>query len=220
MRVNTFRPSRGRIFRVGTVSCAVPFPTQLQRSISRDEVVALPIRRYEGEVVVVGSPAELERAAADFAQERLVGIDTETRPAFRKGESYAPSLVQAATAKAVYLFQIQQQDCSAVLKELLSAEKTVKAGVSIAYDLRQLKQVIPFEEKAVVDVGWAAKRHGLEQTGVRNLAALFLGLRIPKGTKTTNWSARQLSAQQVAYAATDAWVCRELYLRFAELGVL
>ena len=195
------------------------FPDPLRRSISRDEVVALPIRRYEGEVVVVGSPAELERAAADLAQERLVGIDTETRPAYRKGESYLPSLVQVASASAVYLFQIQQLDSSAVLRELLSGN-TIKAGVSLAYDLRQLKQVFPFEERAVVDLGWAAKRHKLEQSGVRNLAALFLGLRIPKGTKTTNWSSKRLTPQQIAYAATDAWVCRELYLRFAELAML
>jgi ribonuclease D len=198
----------------------VTLPAELQRTISRDEVVALPIQRYEGETVVVGSPAELERAREDFAGEPLVGIDTETRPAFRKGESYHPSLVQVATAKAVYLFQIQQLDCSSVLNELISSEKTVKAGVSLAYDLRQLKQVFPFDEKAVVDVGWAAKRQKLEQTGVRNLAALFLGMRIPKGAKTTNWSSRTLSPQQIAYAATDAWVCRQLYLRFEELGIL
>ena len=195
-------------------------PAELQRTISRDEVVALPIQRYEGEVVVVGSPEDLERAREDFAQEALAGIDTETRPAFRKGESYAPSLVQVATARAVYLFQIQQVDCSAVLRDLLASERTIKAGVSLAYDLRQLKHVFPFEEKAVVDVGWVAKRHQLEQTGVRNLAALFLGLRIPKGAKTTNWSSRRLTPQQITYAATDAWVCRQLYLRFEELGIL
>jgi ribonuclease D len=198
----------------------VTLPAELQRVISRDEVVALPIRRYEGETVVVASPAELERARGDFAQESVVGLDTETRPAFRKGESYAPSLVQVATAKAVYLFQIQQHDWSSVLRDLLATENSVKAGASIAYDLRQLKQVFPFEEKAVVDVGWVAKRQGLEQSGVRNLAAMFLGFRIPKGAKTTNWSTKHLSPQQIAYAATDAWACRELYLRFKELDLL
>jgi len=198
----------------------VTLPTEQNRSITRDEVVALPIRRYEGETLVVATPDELARAREDFAQETVVGLDTETRPAFRKGESYTPSLVQVATAKAVYLFQIQQQDCSSVLRDLLASEQTTKAGASIAYDLRQLKQVFAFEEKAVVDVGWAAKRHGMEQTGVRNLAALFLGFRIPKGAKTTNWSAKQLSPQQIQYAATDAWACRELYLRFQELGLI
>ena len=64
------------------------------------------------------------------------------------------------------------------------------------------------------------KRAGLEQTGLRNLSALFLGFRIPKGTKTTNWAAARLSPQQINYAATDAWACRELYLRFLELGLV
>jgi ribonuclease D len=45
-------------------------------------------------------------------------------------------------------------------------------------------------------------------------------LRIPKGTKTSNWAARELSPAQIAYAATDAWACRELVLRFQSLGLL
>jgi ribonuclease D len=65
-----------------------------------------------------------------------------------------------------------------------------------------------------------ARGQGIEKSGVRTLAALFLGIRIPKGTKTSNWAARTLSPQQIAYAATDAWACRELYLRFAELGLV
>ena len=70
-----------------------------------------------------------------------------------------------------------------------------------------------------MDLGLIARRCGMKQTGVRNLAALLLGFRVPKGTKTSNWAARRLSPQQVAYAATDAWACRELYLRFQELGL-
>ena len=72
----------------------------------------------------------------------------------------------------------------------------------------------------MVDLGIAAKRHGLEQSGVRNLAGLFLGFRIPKGAKTSNWSRPRLTQQQIVYAATDAWACRELYLRFRELGLV
>jgi ribonuclease D len=72
----------------------------------------------------------------------------------------------------------------------------------------------------VVDLGVLARRRGMEQTGVRNLAGLMLGYRIPKGAKTTNWAAPRLSEAQIAYAATDAWVCRELYLRFETGGLL
>ena len=114
----------------------------------------------------------------------------------------------------VYLLQIQQQDYSAAMREIFSSDEIVKAGVSVADDLRNLKKLFEFEERAVVDLGKVAKRHGLKQTGVRNLTGIFLGTRIPKGAKTTNWAARRLTPQQITYAATDAWACRELYLRF------
>ena len=86
--------------------------------------------------------------------------------------------------------------------------------------MRQLQAVFAFAPSALVDLGEVARRHGLEKSGVRTLAALFLGFRIPKGTKTSNWAAARLSPQQVTYAATDAWACRELYLRFEALGVV
>lgn len=166
----------------------------------------------------VDTPAALERAAADLAAERVAGWDTETRPAFRKGESYPPSLVQMAGEKAVYLFRIQKLDCSREIRALFASRGLIKAGISVRDDLNALKKVMPIEEQSVVDAGLLAKRHGMEQTGLRNLAGIFLGFRIPKGTKTTNWAAQRLSAQQLNYAATDAWACRELYLKFEELG--
>jgi ribonuclease D len=188
------------------------------RFISRDEINALPIRRWEGEVHVVASPAEAARALAEIRGETVTGFDTETRPAFRPGESYFPSLAQLATARAVYLFQLRSREVAAAVAEVLSAEPIVKAGVGLADDLKTLKKVIEFAEKSTVDLGAAAIRQGLKQTGVRSLAALFLGFRIPKGTKTSNWSRPQLTRQQIAYAATDAWACRELYVRFRTQG--
>jgi ribonuclease D len=106
------------------------------------------------------------------------------------------------------------------MAEVLSSEKVIKVGVSVADDIRNLKKLFEFDERSVVDLGKVAKRHGLKQTGVRNLAGIFLGARIPKGAKTTNWAVRRLTPQQIAYAATDAWACRELYLRFKELQIV
>ncbi|MGB7542898.1 MAG: 3'-5' exonuclease [Burkholderiales bacterium] len=180
----------------------------------------LPIRRYEGKVCLVATPQDLEHALADTRQERVVGLDTETRPSFRKGESHLPCLVQAATSRAVYLFQFHRLNVFPVLAELLAEPRSVKAGVGLAHDLRALKRLFPFQEKNVLDLGVVARRCGLGQTGVRNLAGIFLGCRIPKGTRTSNWAAPRLSAAQITYAATDAWVCRELFLRFQSLGLL
>jgi len=199
---------------------AAPLPPESAQRISREQMSDLPIGRYEGSVHIVAAPADLQRAMHDICQESVVGFDIETRPAFRSGESYLPSLVQFATASAVYLMQVQQQDYSVEMQEIFSSEKIIKAGVSVDDDLRNLKKMFEFKETAVVDLGKVAKRRGLKQTGVRNLAGIFLGKRIPKGATTTNWAARRLTAQQIAYAATDAWVCRELYLRFEQVKLI
>jgi ribonuclease D len=90
--------------------------------------------------------------------------------------------------------------------------------VALANDLRQLKLLFSFVEKNILDLGIVARRCGLRQTGLRNLAGIFLGIRIPKGAQTSNWAASQLSAAQITYAATDAWACRELFLRFQSLA--
>jgi ribonuclease D len=192
---------------------------EIARLISREDMASLPIRRYEGSVCLVATPRELEHAQADIRQERVVGLDTETRPAFKKGEKHLPCLVQAATARAVYLFQLRRSDAFPVLADLLEHPGIVKAGVALAYDLRELKLVLPFTEHNVLDLGVVARRCGLKQTGVRNLAGIFLGWRIPKGARTSNWAAPRLTAAQITYAATDAWICRELFLRFDALGL-
>ena len=190
-----------------------------RREISKEDVNALPVRRYEGDIVLVEDDAALQRAMDDAAAAGVVGFDTETRPAFRVGESYLPSVFQLAARDAVYVFQLKR-DFSAPLKRLLEEASVVKTGVSVSGDLKGLKKLFPFDENAVVDIGLAAKHRGFRQSGVRNLAALVLGFRVPKGAKTTNWAALRLTEHQLVYAATDAWVCRELYLRFRELGYL
>jgi ribonuclease D len=118
------------------------------------------------------------------------------------------------------LFQLRRPEVFPVIAELLESQSVVKAGVSLADDLRPLRAVFSFMEKNMVDLGSVARRAGLKQTGVRNLAGILLGFRIPKGTKTSNWAVHDLSPAQITYAATDAWACRELYLRFQSLGLL
>jgi len=194
-----------------------PIPMQV---ISKEALNELPIRRYEGKVRLITTVPDLEQARADIRQEQVVGLDTETRPSFRKGETYLPCLVQAATARAVYLFQLSRVDVIPVINELLAESRIVKAGVGLAHDLRQLKEVFPFTVNNAIDLGVIARRRGLGQSGVRNLAGMLLGFRIPKGNRTSNWAAPQLSPAQVAYAATDAWACRELYLEFEKRGFL
>ena len=187
----------------------------LRPSISQQDLASLPLRRYEGEVRLLESPDALAREAASIRRERVVGFDTETRPAFRKGESYPPSLVQLAGEAVVWIFPLQRVDCSSILKTVFEDANVVKAGIGVADDLRQMKKVFAFEEAGVLDVGALARRRAIEQTGLRNLAGIVLGWRIAKGKRTSNWAAARLTRQQIGYAAMDAWAARALYLALA-----
>jgi len=195
-------------------------PEEIARSISREDVAELPIGSYEGDVCLVRTADDLERARQDFCQEQVVGFDTETRPSFRKGDTHSPCLVQAATGRTVYLFRLREESDFQVPGELIASPGILKSGIGLADDIRALKVLHPLEARNMLDLGAVAKHCGLDQTGLRNLAALFLKIRIPKKTKTSNWAASNLSAAQIRYAATDAWICRELFLRFRDFGMI
>jgi ribonuclease D len=184
------------------------------RAISPEEMANLPLARYAGEVRLVSTPEALERERAAILAERLLGFDTETRPSFRSGESYPPSLLQLAGEATVWLLQLQFVAVNE-LAEIFETERIAKAGVGVADDLRQLKKLFTFDEAGMVDVGELARRRGIAQTGIRNLAGIVLRVRIPKGKRTSNWARARLTPQQIAYAATDAWAARALYRALA-----
>jgi ribonuclease D len=195
-------------------------PCDITRAISKEDIANLPIGRYEGDICVVRTPQDLERAREDLSQERFVGFDTETRPSFSKGRVHSPCLIQAATARAVYLFRLRQESDFHLPAAMVGNPDIVKVGIGLADDIRALKVVHPLEDRNMFDLGAVAKHCGLAQSGVRNLAGLFLKVRIPKSTKTSNWATQELSSAQILYAATDAWICRQLFLRFVDLGLI
>jgi ribonuclease D len=188
--------------------------------ITKDELNLLELRQYKGRICLITTAQELEKAIGEIRKEKVVGLDTETRPAFHRGQYFLPSLVQVAGEKTVFLFQLKRLQFSKVLTEVLENPQLIKAGIGLADDLGKLREVFRFEPRNIVDLSDVAQRQGIKQSGVRNLAGSLLGFRVPKGGQTSNWSSPRLSQAQLVYAATDAWVCRELFLRFQELGFL
>lgn len=197
-----------------------PLSDGIANTITRDELMQLPIRRYGGPVSLVATDIDIEQALHDIRRESVVSLDTETRPTFRAGQTRLPSLVQIATTGSVYLFQLKRRDFSGALIEVLENPAIIKTGIGLDHDLLKLKQVFDFQEQNLIDLGAVAQRHGIKQSGVRNLTGLFLGFRVTKGDRTSNWARPRLSRTQIAYAATDVWACRELYLCFQKLGFI
>lgn len=192
----------------------------LRRRLSSDEINAMPLYHYEGEVLLVRTPEELESVMPLLEREPILGFDTETRPSFRKGRVNAPSLVQLATEEAVVLVQLSWMPLDEGLAALLSDPLHVKTGVAIGDDMRELVKLRPFTPAGLADVGAFAREQRLSSQGLRTLAANLFGLRISKGPQCSNWSAKVLSRRQIQYAATDAWISRAIYLRMWALGLV
>ncbi len=180
--------------------------------MSKNEINDCPMEQWAGPVSVVRTRDELDAAMNKLDGHTVLGFDTETQPAFKKGESYPPSLLQLASDAEVFIFQLKHLGLVKPLRLILANPAIIKAGVSLDYDIRELKKLSYFEEGGFTDLGLAAKKLGIKNYGLRGLSAVFLGFRIAKGAQTSNWARNVLTPQQIQYAATDAWVGRRLYL--------
>jgi ribonuclease D len=190
------------------------------RHITKTEINALPIKEYEGPIHLCRTPAEAETAAGKLLKEPLLGFDTETRPAFRKGEKYDPSLLQLAAGSMVYLFQIQQTGLTPALLDILSRPDITKAGVAIGRDISELRDMADFEPAGFVELATYAREARIKNMGLRGMTAVLFGFRISKKEQVSNWARKVLTESQKTYAATDAWLGREIYLRFREEGLI
>lgn len=191
----------------------------LMRRPSREEINAMPLRSWTGEVKIIRTPAQWRAAEAHMRRDAVLGFDTETRPTFRKGKLNAPALIQIATESTVYLTQLAWLPFNHLQACILADPAIVKVGVGIGDDMKALAKVFPFTPAGHVDLASVAKKHNLPNLGLRTLAASLFGWRISKGSQCSNWSVRQLSPRQISYAATDAWMGRAIYFRLVELGL-
>ena len=195
-------------------------PEEHRRSFTSEEIGLLPLTAFVGKIILVECDRQLHQAMHVLHQEKILGFDTETRPIFKKGQIPPPALLQLAGHKDVYIFQLSKLQDKAMLTELLASRHIIKSGVSVRDDLKGLKNHFEFTERCFVDLGEVAKRVSMLTHGLRNLSANLLGVRISKGAQCSNWAREALSTKQIIYAATDAWISRELYLKFVDLGVL
>ncbi|MEA3503764.1 MAG: 3'-5' exonuclease [Bacteroidota bacterium] len=188
----------------------------MNKKITKDEVNEFPLGSFEGDVEVIEDVDAAIKAIDALKRETIIGIDTETKPAFQKGEYHDPSLVQLSGGDKAYLFRIKKTGLLPGILELLSDPKIMKVGLALPRDIKELQEMHYFEPANMVDLNIYCPKIGFESIGVRNLAALVLGFRISKRYRISNWETEILSMGQIRYAATDAWVCREIYLKLQE----
>jgi ribonuclease D len=182
-----------------------------KRRISKAEINELPLIAWEGEIQILESVEEMEAAAAILVNESHLGFDTETRPSFKKGDYYPPALIQLATEQCVYLFRISETETFDPLLPILESPDILKTGVAIKDDVKELRAMEDFTPNGFVEIADITVKLGYENRGLRALAGLLLQGRISKAAQVTNWARPKLDNKQVRYAATDAWISREIY---------
>lgn len=184
--------------------------------MSADEINQLPLASCPVPFFVVPREVSLEEMAERLAREPIIGFDTETKPAFRAGQKFSPALMQLATSRAVYLVQLKFLKHLKPLQRLLELP-SLKVGVGIGEDLRRL---LPYFDlrgnqrgSQFIDLTLLARSKGLSVGSLRGLTAELLRQRVSKGAQLTNWAMPQLTYAQLRYAALDAWLSREIFLR-------
>ncbi len=193
------------------------------KHITKEEINELPLRKYEGRIVLVTDPDRQEEVFEELREHAVVGFDTEARPAFKRGVHYDTSLIQLSVPSKTYLIRLNYTGISSAFTDFFANPLIKKVGISIKDDLKDLRKLcskhhLVFSPDNVLDLNDAAKRLDVHHAGVRKLTGIFLGFRVSKAQQTSNWENPKLTEPQMRYAATDAWVCLEIYQRLAYLG--
>ncbi len=198
----------------------MPDVEPLRGKITKEDISLLPLGTWCGEIVIVDTPRAAEAAARDMRAETVLGFDTESRPAFMKGRYYLPSLIQMATTETVYIYMLGRLAFPDSLMAIFGDPSIIKTGVAVRDDVKDLQRITPFAARGFIDLGVVALLHKLDTHGLRNLSANLLGVRISKGAQCSNWAREALSTKQIVYAATDAWISRELFLAMDREGLI
>lgn len=185
--------------------------SQYLLSISKDQLAQLPAADYEGNVKLIETKEDVDRAIRALRSCDILGFDTETRPSFKKGQTNLVSLLQLSTRSTCYLFRLNRIGLPDAVKDLLEDPDKIKIGLSIHDDFHNLNKLCELEPKGFVELQQYAKQFKIADTSLTKMFGIIFGKRISKGQRLTNWEAEHLTDHQQQYASLDAMACIDLY---------
>lgn len=182
-------------------------------NIEKSEIAGMPTVAFEGRIITIDTAEETDKAVKALSGERLLGIDTETRPSFRKGVQHEVSLIQLSTADTCFLIRLNRTGMPDSLIALLENKEITKIGLSLHDDYQALCRRRKFKAGGFLDLQQHVVNYGIEEKSLQKIFAIVFGQRISKSQQLTNWENDVLTDKQKLYAATDAWACLEIYNR-------
>jgi ribonuclease D len=184
---------------------------RFKSSISKEEINRLPLLQFDNDLFLIDHKEQLFPLAPILLNTTVLGFDTETRPSFKKGKINQVALLQLATATQAFLIRVKMTGLPNQLISIFENPAIIKAGVAIRDDIKSLQKIRHFEPKGFIDLQQFTQSYGIEDNSLKKLTAIILNQRISKSERLTNWDNKILTRKQKRYAATDAWVCYEIY---------
>lgn len=189
----------------------------LKQTINKEEIKELPKALFPGRIYVIQTESEANKAVDYLKSQKIVGIDSETRPSFTKGQSHKVALLQISSDECCFLFRINMFGLAPSLIELMEDPSVIKIGLSLKDDFMMLRKRGSFNQNGCIELQEYVKQFGIQDKSLQKIYAILFKEKISKSQRLSNWEADVLSDGQKLYAATDAWACLRIYQLLEEL---
>lgn len=189
----------------------------IHKTINKESINEMPKVLFGGQIHVVQTPQEVERAVAYLKTCPIVGIDSETRPSFTKGRVHKVALLQIASEEHCFLFRLNLTGLTLPLILLLENPNVLKVGLSLKDDFMMLRKRAPFDPRGYIELQEYVRMFGIEDKSLQKIYGILFGQKISKSQRLSNWEAAELTQPQQLYAATDAWACLNIYNKLQQL---
>ena len=185
---------------------------QIKDKITKAEIAAMPKVEFPGRIYVIYTEADTDKAVSYLMNQQIVGVDTETRPSFKRGQTHKVALMQISTHDTCFLFRLNKIGMPESLQNFLIND-TLKIGLSLKDDFQVIRRRkdVHAEEGNWIELQDYVSRFGIEDRSLQKLYANLFGEKISKSQRLSNWEAESLTEAQMKYAATDAWACVQIY---------
>lgn len=185
-------------------------------SISKEQIATLPVVTFQGTISLIDTEQQAVNAIDEIrATSKLVGFDTETKPAFRKGHTNNVALMQVSNGDHSWLFRINKIGISESIRSFLESPEIIKVGLSLKDDFFVMHRSAEFAPAGFIDLQAYVRQFNIADSSLQKIYAILFGYRISKSQRLSNWEANALTPGQQKYASIDAWACLKIYTHLA-----
>ena len=180
-------------------------------TITKEQIAELPVEKFMGRIVVVDHEEKIADALNYLSVQQALGFDTETKPAFKRGQVHKVALLQLATREACFLFRLNKIGYPDELEAIMVNPAIRKIGLSLRDDFAAIHKRSARKPENFIDLQVFVDKFGIEDNSLQKIYAILFGKKISKSQRLSNWEAPELTLAQQSYAAIDAWACLRIY---------